>query len=195
MTQSWGESRMRGVALIVAGLIAGLGLAARAAPDIPPGAVVTQPNWQVVPNGDDLADHYPAVAQFIGISGHTVLHCVVAIDGSMESSTVVEETPVDLGFGQAALAFSKTFKMKPMTVNGRPVDGSLINIPIAFAPPDNEAEGASPAVEAAVAALAPASAPNPNVSAKSAQLARQIASTTLGQATTSSRSRTWRPKA
>ena len=173
---------MRGAVLILAGLIASPGLAVRAAPAVPPGAVVTQPDWQVKPNGDDLADQYPAVARFVGIAGRAVIHCGVAIDGAMQGCTVVEETPAGLGFGQAALAFSKTFRMKPMTVNGRPMDAGVINIPIAFVPPENEDEGASPAVEAAVAALAPgATPPNANVSAKSSELAREIAATTLGQ--------------
>ncbi|HEX3407522.1 MAG TPA: TonB family protein, partial [Caulobacteraceae bacterium] len=109
---------MRRVALILASLACWGASTAIAAPNVPAGAIVTRPDWQVVPNGDDLADQYPALAQFVGIGGRALLHCVVAIDGSMKSCAVSEETPAGLGFGEAALAFSKTFKMKPMTVNG-----------------------------------------------------------------------------
>jgi hypothetical protein len=96
---------------------------------------------------------------------------------------VADEAPAGMGFGEAALAFSKSFRMKPMLRDGKPVDGGIINIPIRFSPPEEEDEGASPAVAAAVAALAPgALQPNANASARSTELARKIAAVTLGRA-------------
>jgi TonB family protein len=175
---------MRGVALVVAGMVWAAATTANAQPAAPPGAVVTRPDWRVVPNGADLSEQYPAVAQFIGLPGRVLLQCEVAIDGSA-SCRVIDETPAGLGFGDAALAFSKTFKMKPMTVNGQPVDGGEIKIPIKFAAPDEdeEAADASPAVTAAVAALAPgATTSSVEPSAKATALARKIAAATLAQA-------------
>jgi TonB family protein len=174
---------MRGVGLVLAAMVWASAAAALAEPVVPAGAVVTQPDWRVVPNGADLSEQYPAVAQFIGLPGRALLQCEVAIDGSA-SCKVIDETPAGLGFGDAALAFSKTFKMKPMTVNGQPVDGGEIKIPLKFAAPDEdeEAADASPAVTAAVAALAPGAATSgTEPSAKATALARKIAATTLGQ--------------
>jgi TonB family protein len=175
---------MRGVALAVAGMVwAAAATTANAQAAAPPGAVVTRPDWRVVPNGADLSEQYPAVAQFIGLPGRVLLQCEVAIDGSA-SCRVIDETPAGLGFGDAALAFSKTFKMKPMTVNGQPVDGGTIKIPLKFeAADEEEAPDASPAVTAAVAALAPgATTSSVEPSAKATALARKIAAATLAQA-------------
>jgi len=145
--------------------------------------VITRPDWRVVPNGADLSEQYPAVAQFIGLPGRVLLQCEVAIDGAA-TCKVIDETPAGLGFGDAALAFSKTFKMKPMTVNGQPVDGGEIKIPLKFeAPDEEEAADASPAVTAAVAALAPgATMSSVEPSAKASALAGKIAAATLAQA-------------
>jgi TonB family protein len=175
---------MRGVGLVLAAMVWAAAGTALAEPVIPAGAVVTQPGWRVVPNGADLSEQYPAVAQFIGLPGRALLRCEIAIDGSA-SCKVIDETPAGLGFGDAALAFSKTFKMKPMTVDGQPVDGGEIKIPLKFAAPDEDeaAADASPAVTAAVAALAPgASTSSVEPSAKATALARKIAAATLGQA-------------
>jgi TonB family protein len=174
---------MRGVALVLAGMVWAAAGTANAEPAAPPGAVVTRPDWLVVPNGADLSEQYPAVAQFIGLPGRVLLQCAIAIDGSADCK-VIDETPAGLGFGDAALAFSKTFKMKPMTVNGQTVDGGTIKIPLKFEAPDEaEAADASPAVTAAVAALAPgATTSNVEPSAKASALARKIAAATLAQA-------------
>lgn len=173
---------MRWVAWVLAGFAASLASATWADPNAPPRpTVITNPDWAQQPNGDDLAEQYPALAQFVGLGGEVVLRCTVATDGSV-ACQVAEETPAGMGFGAAALAFSKTFKMTPMLRDGKPVDGGKVTIPIKFSPSEEDAEGASPAVEAAVAALAPgASPPNANVSPRSTELARKIAAITLGQ--------------
>jgi TonB family protein len=173
---------MRWVAWLLAGLAASLASAAVADPNAPPRpTVITNPDWAQRPDADDLAEQYPAVAQFIGLGGKVQLHCIVATDGSV-ACQLEEETPAGMGFGDAALAFSKTFKMKPMLRDGKPVAGGVVTIPIKFSPSAEDAEGASPAVEAAVAALAPGALPaNANVSPRSTELARKIASITLGQ--------------
>ena len=171
---------MRSVALVLAGVVWAAAGVAFAQPSGPKPTVITRPDWIVPPNGDDLAERYPALAGMVGIPGRVMLHCRVALDGSLDC-TVVEETPAGLGFGDAALGFSKGFKMKPMTVDGRPVAGGEINVPIRFDPEQGEDEGASPEVEAAVAALAPGAAGGAGPSARSADLARKIAAATLGR--------------
>jgi TonB family protein len=146
---------------------------ALASPPPPQPTVITNPDWVQIPNGADMADAYPPVAQFIGLSGRAVLHCDVSVQGATVNCTIEGETPIGMGFGKAALALSKQFKMRPMTRNGVPVEGGEIRIPIRFAAPSSdESADESPQVKAAVAALAPQrSEPSP----KALAIARRIA--------------------
>lgn len=176
---------MRAVALALAGLICAAGASALAAPDtggdggasaagkrpdvsLPLEGVITNPDWVQTPNGEDFATYFPAVAQMLGLGGRTLMQCQVSTTGTMQSCTITSEVPKGLGFGDAALKISQFFRMKPMTVDGVPVAGAKINIPIHFAP--------SPEQDEAPAADAPS---GPQPSPKALELARHIAAITF----------------
>jgi hypothetical protein len=50
----------------------------------------------------------------------------------MDRCTVSSETPTGHGYASAALALTEPFVMRPMTIDGEPVGGADINIPIAW---------------------------------------------------------------
>ena len=90
--------------------------------------------------------YYPPLASQLDISGYAVLHCRVNAQGLLYACAADTERPAGLGFGQAVLALEiAEFRMRPMTLNGQPVDGGMINIPVRFELPTPEANPEPPA--------------------------------------------------
>jgi TonB family protein len=110
--------------------------AARAAPP-----VVTNPDWSqaVGPGAADLMGVYPGQARRKGLSGTAKIGCAVTVEGKLDQCVVLEETPPNQGFGQAALRLSPYFRFQPRLVDGVPTGGATVVIPIRFdLPQDSE---------------------------------------------------------
>jgi TonB family protein len=120
--------------LVVLGLTLGGGYSAWA---IQPSqhAVVVKPAWSVTPNGADFARLYPARARAKRVEGMAVMRCRVALAGALSACAIVRESPRGMGFGDATLRMAPLFRMKPGSVNGTPVAGAVIHIPVRFALP------------------------------------------------------------
>lgn len=76
---------------------------------------------------------YPAAAQEQGIGGRVVLECPVDQDGRL-ACVVVEETPVGMAFGAAALRMSEDWRISSRTRDGQPTAGGRIRRTLVFEP-------------------------------------------------------------
>jgi TonB family protein len=107
-------------------------------------AMFDNPDWIRRPNGDAFVRYFPSKALNAGISGRAVMTCRVEVDGSLSHCFITSETPLGFGFGEATLKLAQHFKMKAQTIDGRPVEGALVIIPIHWSVmggPDTSAGG------------------------------------------------------
>jgi periplasmic protein TonB len=101
-------------------------------PEPPRQRMIRNPSWVQRPSGRQLADLYPRIAAERGISGGATLMCEVIGSGAVRNCAVIDESPKGRGFGEAALASARLFKLNPRTVDGETVEGAKVRIPLVF---------------------------------------------------------------
>lgn len=117
------------------------------------------PAFLVRPDASTFRENYPSLAANQAVEGFATLECYVRLDTRVECS-VVAESPPSWGFGDAALAIARTFRVSPARVDGVPVEGGRIRQTIRFVlPEDNWRDHIPPEFRAYAENLAPPELP------------------------------------
>lgn len=114
--------------LLCASLLLGLAGPALARESAP---AARQPEWAALPRARDVYRHFPKAALASGVNGRAVISCEVTVKGRLEKCVVREESPAGYEFGQAAIAMSRYFRMKPPVIDGKPQPGG-VDVPVLF---------------------------------------------------------------
>ena len=113
------------------GLCAALTLSGVAVAQEPATRPDVLPDWLRQPTRSQLMAVFPTKALEKGLDGEATLGCKVSLQGALFECIVLSEKPSDMGLGQAAIALTPQFLMKPAMKDGKPVV-SGVRIPISF---------------------------------------------------------------
>ena len=90
-------------------------------------------DWQIKPTPLDMMRYYPERAISGALGGDVTMNCRVANTLRLEDCKVIAETPVHVGFGDAALRIAPLYVLKPQTLpNGDSVVGARVTVPVKF---------------------------------------------------------------
>jgi TonB family protein len=104
-----------------------------AEPLVAPGVVAYRPQVRLSDDFDP-ARFYPGRAQRMEVEGQVTLQCARLEGGRPAGCSVVSESPLEYGFGAAALTMSSYIRYSPETIDGAVVE-EPITIPLVFKVP------------------------------------------------------------
>jgi len=91
--------------------------------------VIRSPDWAERPTAAQLSSIFNPTS-LPHRAGSATIECIVTVEGKLDPCRVTEEAPEGFGVGRGALAMARTFKMRPMTFDGKAMGGALITIPL-----------------------------------------------------------------
>jgi protein TonB len=90
--------------------------------------VISRPNWERTPDGDQFTQYYPDRAMRLGKEGSVKLDCLVRANGTLTQCAVGSETPEGYGFGEATQKIARYFRMTPQQEDGKAVEGGAVSV-------------------------------------------------------------------
>ncbi len=91
-------------------------------------------SWAQRPSQSRISELYPDRAQRAGVGGRVQLECIVQ-PSLRVSCNVASETPVDMGFGRAALSAASSWRAQPTLTDGASAVGAQTRLVLNFRPP------------------------------------------------------------
>ena len=109
--------------------------------------------WLEQPDGREFRSNYPEHAAAQSVEGFSTIDCFVLLDGTPDCR-VIAEAPAGWGFGNAALAISRSFQVRPARIDGQPVATGRLRRTLRFVLPEDAAppEDMPPEVQAYIEA-------------------------------------------
>lgn len=115
--------------------------------------VIGRPEWVSLPNIEDMSAVVPDAAKAQkAFKARAVINCQVGASGELETCGVQSEEPAGLGYGDAAVALSRRFKLAIWTDEGLPIVGGKVRVPIRFDLDDYMRAASTPSAAEAVPA-------------------------------------------
>ena len=96
------------------------------------GHTLVQPALVTAPTRAQIQAAYPVRALADQIDGAAILDCLVTDRGLLAKCVITGETPVGYGFGAAALDLVGDFVLKPRLIDGDPIGGAEVRVPVEF---------------------------------------------------------------
>ncbi|MDB5425896.1 MAG: hypothetical protein JWQ29_3312, partial [Phenylobacterium sp.] len=96
-------------------------------------------DWKRRPSPEDMVVVWPKKAWARGAGGRAIINCLVSVQGALFDCFVAAESPAGEHFGDAGIALTPQFMMRPATLRGQPVV-STVRIPLNFEMPEGGLE-------------------------------------------------------
>jgi TonB family protein len=94
---------------------------------------IGRPEWTVLPTMADFTAVIPDAARKAEVyNARVVMECQVAAEGALEGCLAQSETPAGLGYADAAIRLSPTFRLSVWTDEGLPTIGGKVRVPLRF---------------------------------------------------------------
>ncbi|MGH6949653.1 MAG: TonB family protein [Vitreimonas sp.] len=95
--------------------------------DVPPGEISLEGGDSVF---SGAYDHFGISPDFDG--GRVLVQCLLRANGRFTDCQIMEETPRNRGRGEVAIRVMASARATPATLNGDPVDGVPVRVPVTF---------------------------------------------------------------